>query len=92
MWETLYIETPQTSTYCSWRENVNVIFACSRLPRKVITLLLTEKVRMKLNLNYHLSESISCYKLNIPPTLNKKSHIKDQLHLPNTYDQAHIGF
>ena len=72
MWETLYIETAQTSTYYSWRQNVNVIFARTRLPEKVTTLLLTEKVKMKLNLNYHLSESISCYKLNIPPTLNEK--------------------
>ena len=34
MWEVLYIETPQTSTYYSWRENLNVIFARTRLPKK----------------------------------------------------------
>ena len=60
------------------------------LSEKVTTLPYTENAKMKLNLNNHLSESISCYKLNIPPTLNEKSHIKNQLHLPNTHVQAHI--
>ena len=48
----------------------------------VTKVLLTGKVKMKLNLNYHLSES----------TFNEKSRIKNQLHLRNIHDQAHIEF
>ena len=43
MWETLYMEALQASTHYSWRENVNVIFAHTRLPEKVTRLSLTEK-------------------------------------------------
>ena len=88
----LYTSKPPRHQH-TWRENVQkVIFAHTRLPEKVTTLPLTEKAKMKLNLKNQLSESISYYKLNMPPTLNEKSHIKNQLHLPNIHDQAHIEF
>ena len=40
-----------------------------------------------LKLSSHLRKSIFPTKLNIPPTLSEKSHIKTQLCLPNSHNQ-----
>ena len=48
---------------------------------------LTESVKHpKLKHNHHLRKSMSPKKLNNRPTLNRRSHIKNQLRLPNRLD------